>query len=158
MIAALVLAFIVVPIAELAVIVAVADQMGLVATLGLLLTVSVLGSWLAKRQGLEVYSRLRASLARGEMPSTEVIDGFLILLGAALLLTPGFLTDLLGLALLFPLTRSAVKASLRSAVGRYVTRGAWRTPRSARRIRVIKVRSRPADGENRRPPTSSDGS
>jgi UPF0716 protein FxsA len=109
MVGALLLAFILVPLAELAVIVGLSQQMGLLQTLVLLLGFSIAGSVLAKQQGLEVWRRVRAALARGEMPSAEVVDGFLVLLAGALLLTPGFLTDCVGVLLLLPPVRAALR-------------------------------------------------
>jgi UPF0716 protein FxsA len=99
----------VVPIAELYVIVQVGDVIGLPLTLLLLIAVSVLGSVLLKREGAATYFRARDVLARGGIPSKELTDGFLILLGGALLLTPGFLTDIVGLTLILPITRAPSK-------------------------------------------------
>jgi UPF0716 protein FxsA len=99
----------VVPIAELYVIVQVGDVIGLPLTILVLIAVSVLGSVLLKREGAATYFRARDVLARGGIPSKELTDGFLILLGGALLLTPGFLTDIVGLTLILPITRAPVK-------------------------------------------------
>jgi len=99
----------VVPIAELYVIVQVGDVIGLPYTILLLIGVSVLGTVLLKREGAATYFRARDVLARGGIPSKELTDGFLILLGGALLLTPGFLTDIVGLTLILPFTRAPVK-------------------------------------------------
>jgi UPF0716 protein FxsA len=140
----LLLAFIVVPIAELAVIIAVAHSIGLLWTLTMLFGFSIAGSVLAKRQGLEVWRRVRATLARGEMPSTEVVDGFLVLLAGALLLTPGFLTDAAGVVLLVPPARAGIRRLSRRQFGRFVDRRVWGTyPEKgrARRARVVRVSS-----------------
>jgi UPF0716 protein FxsA len=109
MVPILVLAFIVVPLAELAVIIAVGHAIGLLPTLLLLLAVSVAGAWLAKRQGLAAWRRFQLALAEGRMPTQEVADGAMILLAGALLLTPGFLTDVAGVVLLLPPTRAAIQ-------------------------------------------------
>lgn len=116
----LLILLLIVPIAELWVIVQVADQIGVLYTLLLLLLVSVAGARLLKQQGLATWDRMQASLRRSEMPTKEVTDGALILLGGALLLTPGFLTDVVGLLLLIPLTRGAVKSVFRSMLARRV--------------------------------------
>jgi UPF0716 protein FxsA len=145
-IALLAFAFLVVPIAELAVIVAVAQQVGVIETIGILIVVSILGSVLAKRQGMEVWARFRTALARGDIPSEEIIDGFLVLLGAALLLTPGFLTDVLGIVLLVPPSRRIVKAGVRSGVRRRIVARAGRGRRGARTVRVVRVS--PGSGSN----------
>lgn len=104
--------FLIMPIAELAVIVTVADAIGVLDTIGVLIAVSVVGAWLTKREGLGVLARIRTALDRGEMPSREVANGFLILLAGALMVTPGFLTDGLGLLLLLPPSRAAVRRTL----------------------------------------------
>jgi UPF0716 protein FxsA len=105
----LVLLFIAVPIAELYVIVQVGQGIGFVNTIGLLILISVLGAWLAKREGLGVVRRIRQQLDAGRAPAAEVLDGFLVLLAAALLLVPGFLTDIVAIVLLLPPLRAVVR-------------------------------------------------
>jgi UPF0716 protein FxsA len=109
----LVVLFIVVPLLELYVIVQVAGSLGVLPTLALLLAVSVAGSWLVRREGLGILQRTREMLRQGELPTNEILNGLLVLLAGALLLTPGFVTDAVGLLLLFPPTRSAVRGTLR---------------------------------------------
>jgi UPF0716 protein FxsA len=121
MVPILVLAFIVVPLAELAVIIAVGNVLGLLPTLLLLLGISLAGAWLAKREGLAAWRRFQLAVAEGRVPTVEVADGAMVLLAGALLLTPGFLTDVAGVLLLLPPTR----ASLRRLVPRLATRR-WR--------------------------------
>jgi UPF0716 protein FxsA len=139
----LLILFLIVPFAELAVIVAVADRVGIFETIVALIAISVLGSFLAKREGMEVWSRFRSALARGEVPSGEVLDGFLVLLGAALLLTPGFLTDVAGLLLLFPWSRAGLKRTVRSAARRYIKQrlhtGRLRDGEEVRRVRAVRI-------------------
>jgi UPF0716 protein FxsA len=106
---ALAVLFILVPLAELAVIIAVGKAIGVLATLLLLLAFSLVGAWLAKRQGLAAWQRFQLALAEGRMPTREVADGAMILLAGALLFTPGFLTDLVGLLLLVPATRALAR-------------------------------------------------
>ena len=106
----LALLFLVVPIAELYVIVQVAGGIGVPETILLLIAVSVFGAWLAKREGLGVLRRLQRTVAEGRVPSGEIVDGALVLFAAALLLTPGFLSDCFGIVLLFPPTRALVRA------------------------------------------------
>ena len=105
MLAVLVLLFLVLPIAELYVLVQVAQGVGVLNTIGLLIVVSVVGAWLCKREGVAVLRRIRASLDRYELPDRELVDGGLILFAGALMLTPGFLTDCLAVLLLLPPTR-----------------------------------------------------
>jgi UPF0716 protein FxsA len=118
MLGILFLALIAVPIVELYVIVQVGQEIGVLSTLGLLVALSVSGAWLLRQQGTATWRRLQAALQRGEMPTREVTDGALILLGGALLLTPGFITDALGLLLLVPVTRAFVKGAARRSLGR----------------------------------------
>lgn len=106
--ALLVLLFIVVPIAELVVIVQVGQSLGILATIALLIAVSVVGAWMVKFQGIVLFARARAKLARGEMPDDELIAGMAVLFAGALMLTPGFITDALGLALLIPPIRAVL--------------------------------------------------
>ena len=114
----LILVFLVAPLVELAVIVQVAGSVGVLNTIGLLVLVSVLGGWLAKREGLGVLRRIQAALDRGQAPGTELVDGGLVLLAGALMIAPGFISDVLALTLLFPPTRAIVRAPLL----RYVSR------------------------------------
>lgn len=116
----LVLLFLVLPIAELAVIVQVSDGIGLGNTLGLLLLVSLVGAWLVKREGLGAWRRVEARVAGGEMPATELVDGVMILVAGALLLTPGFITDAVGLALLLPPVRAGLRGIVRRRFARRV--------------------------------------
>lgn len=113
MMAILAVVFLVVPIAELAVIIAVGSEIGVLNTVGLLIAVSVVGAWLAKREGLGVLRRIQAQLDAGRMPGSDLVDGFLVLFAGALLLTPGFLTDCLALGLLLPPVRAVVRRALR---------------------------------------------
>jgi UPF0716 protein FxsA len=98
--------FFVVPLAELAVIVQVAGWLGVAETILALIVISFVGGWLVKREGMGVWRRLQRQLERGQLPRTEVVDGFLVMLAGALLLTPGFLTDLLAGLLLVPPSRA----------------------------------------------------
>ncbi len=104
--------FLVVPIVELYVIVQVAQGIGVLETIGLLVVVSVVGAWLVKVQGLSVLNRIQQQLRAGAMPTKELADGGLILFAGALMLTPGFVTDALGVVLLLPPTRIAVRSVL----------------------------------------------
>lgn len=114
------------PVLELAVIVRVAGEIGVLETLALLIAISIAGAWLLKQQGLATWRSLQATMARGQMPTKEATDGALILFGGALLLTPGFVTDLFGLVLLVPPTRAIVKSSFRKLFGAWAVRRAGR--------------------------------
>ena len=112
------LVFFVAPVVELAVIVQVAGSIGVANTIGLLIVVSLVGAWLAKREGLGVLRRIQAALDRGEVPSREVADGGLILLAGALMIAPGFISDCLAVLLLLPPTRALVRVPLLRFVSR----------------------------------------
>ena len=109
----LVLLFIVVPIAELYVIIQVGELIGVVPTLLLLLLDAFLGSWLLKHQGRSAWRRFNQALAERRMPGKEVADGFLVVLGGALLIAPGFITDIFGILFLIPPTRAIARRLLR---------------------------------------------
>jgi UPF0716 protein FxsA len=115
----LVLLFIVVPIAELAILIQVGQAIGVWWTIALLVADAVLGSLLARSQGRATWRRFNLALQSGRAPAREVLDGVLVLFGGALLLTPGFLSDILGLFLLLPPTRAVVRRVL---VRRYAAR------------------------------------
>src|SRR5918912_4597740 len=114
--------FIAVPIAELAVIIQVGQAIGVWWTIALLIADSVLGSVLMRSQGRAGWRRFNAAIAEGRPPAREVLDGVLVIFGGALLLTPGFLTDVLGLLFLLPPTRAGVRRLLvRRFAGRMVS-------------------------------------
>lgn len=112
----LALLFLVVPLVELAVIIQVGQWLGVLDTIALLLLVSLAGAWLVRREGLGVWRRLNQQVASGSMPGAELVDGVLILMAGALLLTPGFVTDCVGLLLLLPPVRAAVRALARRRI------------------------------------------
>ena len=115
----LVALFIVVPLVELYVIIQIGQAIGLIPTLFLLVLDSVVGAALLRSQGRAAWIRFNRALTEGRMPAKEVLDGVLIIFGGALLLTPGFLTDVFGLILLVPPTRAIVRGLMRRmAIGR----------------------------------------
>jgi len=116
---ALLVIFIVVPLAELYVILKVADDvLGWPLTLALLAADSLLGSWLLRSQGRAVWRRFNEVVRAGRVPHNEVIDGVLVIFGGAFLITPGFITDVIGLILLVPPTRRVVRRIARRAIER----------------------------------------
>lgn len=116
-------ALVVVPLAELWLILEVGQRIGVAPTLALLIAVSLAGAWLLKQQGVATWKRMTSTLRSGRVPADEVVDGALILAGGALLLTPGFLTDAVGLLLLVPATRAVVKSAGRRVISRRRLRG-----------------------------------
>jgi UPF0716 protein FxsA len=118
MILPLVLLFIVVPIAELAVIIQIGEAIGVWWTIALLIADSLLGALLMRHQGRATWRRFTESLGSGRVPAREVLDGALVLFGGAMLLTPGFLSDILGALLLLPPTRAVIRGVLVRRFGR----------------------------------------
>ena len=110
----LVVLFIVVPIAELYVLIQIGQAIGVLPTIALLILDSVLGAALMRAQGRAAWMRFNRALAEGRVPGREVMDGALVIFGGALLLTPGFLSDILGLILLLPPTRAIVRTRARA--------------------------------------------
>jgi UPF0716 protein FxsA len=117
------LALLAVPVAELYVIVEVADRIGIPETIFLLVAMSVAGAWLVRREGLGILARVDERLRAGELPAGDLLDGLFVLVAGALMLTPGFLTDALGLVLLVPFTRrplrGLVQRRFRQRIERY---------------------------------------
>ena len=106
----LVLLFVVVPIAEIYLLIQVGQAIGPWWTIALLIADSILGSMLLRAQGRAAWRRFGEAMQAGRVPAREVIDGALVLAGGVLLITPGFLSDVLGLLLLIPPTRAVVRA------------------------------------------------
>lgn len=100
------------PLIELYVIIQVGGAIGAWNTIGILLLDSIIGGWLMKREGLGIMRRVQEQLGLGRVPGKELVDAFLILFGGALMLTPGFVTDIVGILLLLPPVRAVVRASL----------------------------------------------
>ena len=104
--------FVVVPLVELYVIVAVASQIGALPTIALLLVISFAGAWLVRREGVGVLRRTQSTLQAGGLPAREMVDGALLLAAGAMLVVPGFVTDAFGLVLVVPPVRSFVRDRL----------------------------------------------
>jgi len=108
----LIILFIVVPIAELAVLIQVGQAIGVWWTILLLIADAILGSWLLRTQSRAAWRRFNEALAGGRVPHREVVDGVLVIFGGVLLLTPGFITDIFGVLFLFPPTRVLLRGLL----------------------------------------------
>ena len=100
------------PLVEIAVLLWLKDQMGWGATIALVLVTGIIGASLAQREGLRTMARIQAGMARGELPTGELVEAVLILAAGLVLITPGVLTDILGFALLVRPVRSRVGAVL----------------------------------------------
>lgn len=114
----LALLFVVLPVVEIYILIQIGQAIGAWWTVLLLVADGVLGSWLMKREGSRAWAALRAALDSGRMPARELADGALILVGGTLLLTPGFVTDIVGLFCVLPFTRPVA----RRALTRFLTR------------------------------------
>jgi UPF0716 protein FxsA len=112
----LLVAFVFVPIVEIWVIVQVGQAIGIVPTLVLLLADAVLGTWLFRREGRRAWTAMREAIAAHRVPAKEVADGALVVVGGAFLLTPGFVTDVLGVLCLLPPTRAVLRRALTGLV------------------------------------------
>ena len=109
MVLKLFLLFTAIPLLELALLIRVGQAIGSLNTIAIVVITGATGAWLARAEGVGVLRRIRESIAAGQPPSTELIDGAFVLLGGALLLTPGLLTDLIGFLCLIPMTRKYLR-------------------------------------------------
>ncbi len=117
----LLLAFVITPLAEIAVFIQVGGWLGLWPTLALVVLTAVAGTWILRLQGLGLLERARRQLDRGVPPVFEVFSGLCLLVAGALLLTPGFITDAIGAALLVPPFRALLYRSVRGRLTVYAT-------------------------------------
>jgi len=122
----LVILFTIIPIAELYLLIKIGRMIGAFNTVLIILFTAVLGAYLAKTQGFVVIRKINQALNEGRIPAQELLDGLFVLLGGFTLLTPGFLTDFIGLSMLFPLTRILyIKLAVRIIQNKIDT-GQWR--------------------------------
>ena len=119
----LLLLFIAVPVVELFLLIEIGQRVGTAATIGIIVATGIAGASLARRQGISTLARLRGDLAAGRSPADPIVDGVLILAAAAVLITPGLLTDLVGFLCLIPALRRLVKRYLREKFERAVHGG-----------------------------------
>ena len=103
------LLLVVVPLVELALLLTLADVTGFTATLAMVVATGLFGAWLLRRQGLKTLQGIGTELRSGRIPSNEILDGVLVLMAGLLMITPGVLTDLVGIALLIPGTRAVFR-------------------------------------------------
>ena len=108
----LILLFILVPIAEIFVIIQVGQAIGALPTVAILIVDSIIGAWLLRSQGRRAWAAFRDALAAGRVPHREILNGALVIVGGAFLLTPGFISDGVGLLLLIPPSRAAIAAGV----------------------------------------------
>jgi UPF0716 protein FxsA len=151
----LVLLFVVVPILELFVIIQVGEAIGVLPTIALLIIDSILGSVLMRSQGRLAWRRFNAALAEGRIPHREVLDGALVIFGGALLLTPGFISDVLGIILLLPPTRALARALVARRLLPRIVINRFGAPAAAAAAAAASGNGRP-DGSRRRPAGGAD--
>ena len=121
--ALLVAALVVVPLVEIYVLLQVGQLLGVLQTVVLLVVMSLLGAWLLRREGARTWRAFSVALASGRLPAAEVADGALVIFGGALLLTPGFATDALGLLCVVPPSRAVLRRLLTRVVARRLATG-----------------------------------
>ncbi len=124
----LILLFTLVPVLELALLIEIGALIGTLYTIALIIGTGVLGAALARSQGLRVLREVQAEFAQGRLPAGSLVDGLLILIAGALLMTPGVLTDIVGFACLTPVFRKQVRRSLQQRFERALREGKVRTP------------------------------
>ena len=122
----LALIFVAVPLLELFLLIRLGGAIGLFPTLSLCVLTGVAGAWLARREGLRALWSFQQRLARGGVPGRALMDGLCVLLGGALLLTPGLLTDVVGFSLLLPPSRRWIQKRIQSRIERQLTDGSLR--------------------------------
>ena len=105
--------FVLLPLVELALLLFITDKFeSWLATLALVILTGVVGAWLARREGLNCYRRVQQQVAQGQLPADSLLDGLMILIAGALLVTPGIITDTVGFALLVPRIRQTVRQQI----------------------------------------------
>ncbi len=123
MLLGLIFLFTLVPLVELYLLIRLGTYVGAVDTIAIVIGTGVVGGLLAKSQGLAVLDRMRAELNQGRLPAESLFDGLLILMAGAMLVTPGLLTDGLGLLLLIPWSRQAIKSWLKRKMQEKISEG-----------------------------------
>lgn len=120
MVAKLFAVFLIVPIIELALLLTIGAQIGVWVTLVIIVSTAMLGASLTRREGLKTWWQFQDKLTTGAFPNEELLDGLLILVAGAVLLTPGFLTDAFGFILLIPSSRRMVKGWVRQRFSQHI--------------------------------------
>ncbi len=122
---ALIVLFIALPVLELALLFKLHGLVGFVPTVGLVLLTGVAGAMLVRRQGISILFAIQREMAEGRLPAPQMIDGVMILLAGALLVTPGLVTDSVGFALLIPRLRTRIRLWLKRRIEQKIRSGQW---------------------------------
>jgi UPF0716 protein FxsA len=123
------LLFTFVPAIELYLIIRVGSIIGALNTILIIVFTGILGAYYAREQGFKVVSSIQLKMEQGTVPGDDLVSGAMLLVGGALLITPGFITDFLGFSLIFPPTREAIKVGVRRYLERKVREGEVRVYR-----------------------------
>ena len=115
------LAFTLIPFCEIYLLIKIGNYLGAFNTILVVIVTGFLGAYLAKLQGIKTMMRVRESLNRGELPAEEMLDALLIFVAGIVLLTPGFITDVAGIGILVPNTRSWFKRWLRKKFNQWIS-------------------------------------
>lgn len=121
----LLLMFTIVPVLELFVLIEIGGHIGTMNTIALIILTGIIGASFAKSQGAQIIYEIRSALNQGQIPGKELLQGAMILAGGILLLTPGFITDLVGFSLLFPITRLFYTRAALSYIKKKFKTGKW---------------------------------
>jgi UPF0716 protein FxsA len=116
----LVFLIIVIPALEIGFLLLSGKTIGVLPTIFLIVLTGVVGAWLAKKQGIEALRKAQQQMQYGQIPNEAILDGLCILVGGLLLLTPGFITDITGFLLLFPISRNKIKPILLSIIRKMI--------------------------------------
>ncbi len=125
----LLLAFTLIPVVELYLLIKIGTVIGAGATVFLILLSGIAGAALARSQGLKVLSEIHDTASRGQIPGDQLLQGLLVLIGGFTLLTPGFITDLLGLSMIFPPSRRFYTRTVRNYIFKQIQSGRWQVRR-----------------------------
>lgn len=123
------LLFTIVPAIELYLIIKVGQAIGAANTIWLIIGTGILGAYYARQQGFRVVSNIQWKMQQGEVPGDELVNGAMLLVGGAFLITPGFITDFLGFSLIFPPTREAIKIAVKRHLEKKIREGEVRIHR-----------------------------
>ena len=119
----LIIIFIILPILELAVLLRLDNAIGLFQTIILIFLTGIIGAWLVRQQGINILFRIKKEINNGNIPAKEMIDGVMLLIAGAVLITPGLITDTFGFLLLIPYTRNFIRKWIRNRIEKYVNSG-----------------------------------
>jgi len=119
----LLIIFIILPILELTVLLRLDNAIGLFQTIILIFLTGIIGAWLVRQQGINILFRIKKEINNGNIPAKEMIDGVMLLIAGAVLITPGLITDTFGFLLLIPYTRNFIRKWIRNRIEKYVNSG-----------------------------------